>query len=123
MPLVRSLEYRRPLVIRHNGATLTVRRVRNSPSGDWLFVFSSSPSGVFRAGSVWLMPLTTVAARNNTRVRVDHNGRSINLIFYHKSGCGRPRVSIDADKTWHVVPRELSPPLSGHVQFRRPLAG
>ena len=121
--LVRSLEYRRPLVIRHEGATLTIHRLAGNVDGERQFEIRSSPPGAFRVGICPIKGSMVVPVKPPCQLRIGHGKKSINMHFYTKRGCSKPRVSIDADHTWYVVPREITPPLAGRFPIRRPLAG
>lgn len=103
MGLVRSITYRRPLVIQHGNATLTVRRIPNS-GGRLRFEFIARPTGVIRVGLETLRPSTTLSFRAPFTVVIHHGAKSMQLEFLTRRDGSNRRVAIHADSSWYVVP-------------------
>lgn len=105
MGLIRSITYRRPLVIQRGNATLTVRRIVNA-GGQMRFEFISQPSGAFRVGLETLRPSTTLSFRAPFTAVIHHGAKRMQLEFFtrrDRDGSNR-RVAINGDESWHVVP-------------------
>jgi hypothetical protein len=110
MGLVRKISYRRPLIIHHDDAELTIRRLVNLHSGELRFEFCSYPAGALHIGMERIKSSTILSFLAPHTLRIHHGASTLRLEFLpRKGGSSNRRINVSGDPSWRIVPLGKKP--------------